>query len=93
MKPSQISRRRVNKAPDPETADRERSSLADPPISDEEARNARVALCPRHGGIVGQRGEHFGDVFWCPTGEECFRYTKKRLYGLRPLNYPARGYA
>ena len=93
MKPSELTGRRVSKAPDSKTADRTRSQLADPPISDDEAENARVALCPRHGGLVGQRGEHFGDVFWCPTGRQCFRYSRKRLHGLRPLKYPVRGYA
>jgi hypothetical protein len=90
MKPSEIRGWRISKAPDPETDGRARSSLAEPPISDDEASNAEPALCPRHGGIVGQRGEHFGMVFWCPTGKECFRYTRKP--SRRRINYPARGY-
>jgi hypothetical protein len=86
MKPSEIRGRRISKTPDPETADRARSSLADPPISDDEARDAQPALCPRHGGIVGQRGEHFGMVFWCPTGEQCFRYERRP--SRRRIKYP-----
>ena len=93
MKPSEIRGWRISKAPDPETDGRARSSLAEPPISDDEASNAEPALCPRHGGIVGQRGEHFGMVFWCPEGRQCFRYSKKRTFLSRPLKYPARGYA
>jgi hypothetical protein len=71
--------------------DRTKSSLADPPISDEEASNAKVALCPRHGGMVGQRRERFGMVFYCNTGRQYFRYSKKGVR--RPIKYKRKGYA
>ena len=94
MKPSEFESgrsARVDPAPSKET-DRSRSSRADPPISDEEARTARVALCPRHRGIVGQRGEHEGDVFYCPAGDQLFRYTKKQPFARRTLVYRWKGY-
>jgi len=68
---------------------------ADPPISIEEALAATGALCTRHGGMIGQRGEKPGMVFLCTgCGERgmYWRYARDRKLNVRPLAYRSRGY-
>lgn len=52
------------------------SSLADPPITVEEARAAKDSICPFHNGLVRESGDVEGRVFWCPVGRTYWRYTK-----------------
>ena len=68
---------------------------ADPPISTEEALRANGALCPRHGGMIGQRGEKPGMVFLCSAcGERgmYWRFRKGEGAMWRPVHYRPRGY-
>ena len=71
MKPSEIGRgsselpqRKLNFPVD---------DKAEPPISIEEAFGANGALCPRHGGLIGQRGDKEGTVFLCTDCEKYWR--------------------
>jgi hypothetical protein len=61
---------------------------AEPPISIEEALAAGSALCIRHGGLIGQRGEKEGMVFLCTDCRMYWRYAKRPSEFLRPLSYP-----
>jgi hypothetical protein len=56
---------------------------AEPPTSIKEALAASGALCPRHGGLIGQRGDKVGMVFLCTTCGKHWRYAKN--------NSPSRG--
>jgi hypothetical protein len=60
---------------------------AEPPISMEEAHAAGSALCPRHGGLIGQRGDKEGMVFLCTDCWMYWRYSKQPSRFLKPLNY------
>jgi hypothetical protein len=60
---------------------------ADPPISIEEALAAGAANCPRHGGIIGQRGDKPGMVFLCTGCGMYWRYSKTQGPSRRPLSY------
>jgi hypothetical protein len=64
-------------------ADQVSDAKADPPISIEEALAATGALCPRHGGLIGQRGDEEGMVFLCTACGKYWRYAKN--------NSPRRG--
>ena len=64
---------------------------ADPPISIEEALAAGSALCPRHGGLIGQRGDKEGMVFLCTECGKYWRYVKAAHHSRRKLRYPATG--
>jgi hypothetical protein len=60
---------------------------ADPPISIEEALAAGGALCRRHGGIIGQRGDKEGMVFLCTGCGMYWRY-RRPAHSWRKLKYP-----
>ncbi len=66
------------------------SSLAIPPITPQEARDAQHSICCVHDGLVRQTGDVEGRVFFCPSGSEYWRYTRNPpnagMYG--PLSYP-----
>ena len=49
---------------------------ADPPISAEEALAAGTALCRRHGGLIGQRGDKEGMVYLCTDCSKYWRYQR-----------------
>jgi hypothetical protein len=66
---------------------------ADPPISTEEALAAGSALCIRHGGLIGQRGDKEGMVFLCTDCGKYWRYVKAAHHFRRKLRYPTIGYA
>jgi hypothetical protein len=67
-------------------------SPADPPITQREISTARVANCPKHGGLVGQRGEYYGQVFYCEPGDHIYRFERLQARLVRPIRYPRRGY-
>ena len=64
---------------------------ADPPISTEEALAAGSALCIRHGGLIGQRGDKEGMVFLCTECGKYWRYWKLRWPARQKIRYPPRG--
>jgi hypothetical protein len=64
---------------------------AEPPISVEEALAAGGALCPRHGGLIGQRGDKEGMVFLCTECGKYWRYLKAAYPFRRKLRYDSRG--
>jgi len=72
-----------------------RSSLADPPVSAEEARKATTANCPRHKGLIATQptqDDTEGRVYLCGVGNQYWRYTRKQGLGRLPvLNYGWRG--
>jgi hypothetical protein len=61
---------------------------AEPPISIEEAIAAGGALCPRHGGLIGQRGDKEGMVFLCTECGKYWRYRKAEHAFRRRISYP-----
>lgn len=67
-----------------------RSSLAEPPIAADEARGADIAICRYHKGLITQTGDRDGAVFFCPMGQEYWRYTKQINGMFKPLKYPKR---
>lgn len=92
MKPSQLGplvgsvKEALSDLPHP------RSSIAEPPISADEARAADTAICRYHKGLITQVGDRDGAVFFCPMGQEYWRYTKHVNGMFKPLNYPRRWY-
>lgn len=69
-----------------------RSSLADPPISAEEARTATHTNCIWHKGLIAgspNQDDTEGRVYFCPIGRMYWRYTRKPKHAklLRPLKY------
>jgi hypothetical protein len=64
---------------------------AEPPISIEEALGAGGALCPRHGGLIGQRGDREGMVFLCTACGKYWRYAKNAGPSRRRLQYRIAG--
>jgi hypothetical protein len=64
---------------------------ADPPISIEDALAAGGALCTRHGGLIGQRGDKEGMVFLCTACGKYWRYVKAAHHSRQKLRYPATG--
>jgi hypothetical protein len=71
-------------------SDYPRSSLAEPPITDEEAGAADLSrdttLCRLHGGRFTLLNED-GRVYYCAKGGMLFRHTKRPSEFLRPLRY------
>jgi hypothetical protein len=68
------------------------SRRADPPISAIEAEMARVAICCWHGGLIKTFGDKDGRVFFCPTGNQYWRYMQKgRTLWRRLPPMPRRG--
>jgi hypothetical protein len=63
---------------------------ADPPITIPEALAATTANCPRHGGLIGQRGEKQGMVYLCTSCKMYKRYTKP-FRPRRKIKYPNKG--
>ena len=66
--------------------------MADPPISTEEALRANGALCPRHGGMIGQRREKSGMVFLCTDCGQYWRFRKGERAAWRPVRYRSLGH-
>ncbi len=66
---------------------------ADPPISIEEALAAGAANCPRHSGLIGQRGDREGAVYLCLGCGKYWRYSKSQGPSRRPMAYPPKAYA
>lgn len=64
---------------------------ADPPISIEEALAAGAANCPRHGGLIGQRGDRDEAVYLCLGCGKYWRYSKGLTKMCAPLNYGRSG--
>ena len=64
---------------------------ADPPISTEEALAAGSALCIRHGGLIGQRGDKEGMVFLCTDCGKYWRYLKAAYPFRRTIRYRVSG--
>jgi hypothetical protein len=58
----------------------------------EEALAAGSALCIRHGGLIGQRGDKEGMVFLCTECGKYWRYHKSAHAFWRKIRYPALGY-
>jgi hypothetical protein len=67
-----------------------RSSLAEPPITTEEAQSVDLAtdttVCRRHGGRLTHLNAE-GAVYFCPVGQQLWRYSKQLNEFLRPLHY------
>ena len=57
---------------------------ADPPISGEEARAAKTAVCPRHGGLIqffrSPADQPVASVYWCPQGQMLWRLKRRQRY-------------
>ena len=56
-------------------------SDAEPPIGLSEAQTAATAVCPLHGGLIGDHlavGDHYGKAYLCPVGRSYWRLTKRR---------------
>lgn len=70
-----------------------RSNLADPPITEAEARNAEHAVCRHHGGLITWQHtpSEDGRVFYCPQGASYWRFSKKRDGMYAPLKYDQEG--
>jgi hypothetical protein len=72
-----------------------RSEMADPPITIEEAREARKhsdyeTTCRRHKGHITHSplpSDTDGRVYWCPEGREYWRLSKKTGAMYKPLKY------
>lgn len=68
-----------------------RSDIAEPPITESEARAADTSICRNHKGLVSQTGEREGIVLFCPVGREYWRYTKRQSGMYAPLRYGPSG--
>jgi hypothetical protein len=83
MKPSEVGTV-VAPAETPFTLEYPCSSRADPPITIEEARTAKLAVCPRHNGLIKVARNPFrereGSVHFCPVAEEYWRLRLRRSY-------------
>jgi hypothetical protein len=67
------------------------SVRADPPITEAEAQAATMAICRWHDGLVRIWGAKDGAVFWCPTGEQYWRWRKTDQRFWRRLRVVPRG--
>jgi hypothetical protein len=71
-------------------SDYPRSSLAEPPITDEEAEAVDLGrdttLCRLHGGQLTHLNVD-GGVYYCARGGMLFRYAKRPSEFLGPLSY------
>jgi hypothetical protein len=67
------------------------SQRANPPISVVDADLATVAICCWHGGLIKTFGGKNGAVFFCPTGEQYWRYKKRDQTLWRALKFARRG--
>lgn len=72
------------------------SKIADPPISEAEARAATTANCRRHHGLIAHSPtaeDTDGRVYFCGAGRQYWRYTKKPKHAtlLPPLQYRWKG--
>lgn len=64
------------------------STLARPPITQEEAERADHSICPYHGGRPGAGWFRDGRVFFCPIGRQYWRYSSNSGNGMySPLAY------
>ena len=64
------------------------SNLAHPPIQPKETDKAETAICRNHNGLIRLTGDRDGRVFFCPVGNEFWRYSAKRETGMHsPLPY------
>jgi hypothetical protein len=73
MRPSEL---RASQEPRVESEQPRRpySRLADPPISDAEAKAAKDAICCGHRGLIAVTGDRLGSVWFCPVGNQYWRY-------------------
>ena len=94
MKPSELraGTRTPVEAETKKQPDRSMSPHAEPPISEDEAKTAPIAVCLWHDGIVRLTGDREGAVYFCPIGRQYWRYTRKRVQFWRGLSYRPRGY-
>lgn len=68
------------------------SSRANPPITAAEiAANPVSHACPRHSGLIKTFAGKDGQVFFCGTGKEYWRYSKPDYRKRAKLKYPPRG--
>jgi hypothetical protein len=67
------------------------SPLARPPIQPVEAEGCDTAICPAHKGLIRETGDKEGTVFWCPIGQQHWRFTAERTSFTAPINYPKTG--
>jgi hypothetical protein len=69
------------------------SMRADPPVSEAEMRAAPVSICRWHDGLVRLTGAKDGAVFFCPTGNQYWRWRKADQRFWRRLEPVRRGYS
>lgn len=94
VKPSELKSGAGGSAPTPQRVPKfPIDDNAEPPISLEEALAAGGANCPRHGGLIGQRGDHEGMVFLCLRCRMYWRYAKSDGPSRREIRYPIRALA
>ena len=66
------------------------STLAEPPITVDEARAATETICRWHEGLIARsptQSDTDGKVFFCPIGRMYWRYAKQSSGFLKPLLY------
>ena len=68
-----------------------RSDLAEPPITEDEARVAGESICKYHKGLILQTGDVNGRVFFCPLGRMFWRFTTQQGGMYQPLRYGRSG--
>jgi hypothetical protein len=68
------------------------STTANPPITEAEVQAATMAVCRRHDGLVRVWGAKDGAVFFCPTGNQYWRWRKPDQRFWRRLTLVRRGY-
>lgn len=62
------------------------SSLADPPITPEEARTAETAICRWHGSQYAHLNVE-GRAYYCPMGGQLWRHSNQQSGMYAPLRY------
>lgn len=88
MRPSEFG---TTKAPPTRAKPKYRTSeRAEPPITEAETRSAPVSVCRFHDGLVRLTGDTPGRVFFCPIGNQYWRYAKPKQW--RTLALPSKGY-
>ena len=92
MRPSELKAANAPPVEDDGKKKYSSSTTADPPITEAEAQAATMAICRRHDGIVLTWGAKDGAVFWCPTGEQYWRWRKTDQRFWRRLRVVRRGY-
>jgi hypothetical protein len=67
------------------------SSRADPPITEAETAGAQVSICRWHDGLIKLTGDKDGRVFFCPKGNQYWRWRKANQRFWRSLKVIRRG--